>query len=112
MARISTLDGGFDSRRNRKAIFNAGLAPNITENRRNRKAPKRGRKRLFNAAIHSLRLCVERTFSWEDKFKRLLLRFEFETAAALRYETDGLHIDQSEAFLWCLKLATSYSAAT
>jgi hypothetical protein len=24
---------------------------------------------LFNAAIHSLRLCVERTFAWEDKFK-------------------------------------------
>ena len=66
------LDGGFDSRRNRKAIFNAGLVPNIKENPRNRKAPKRGRKRLFNAAIHSLRLCVERTFSWEDKFKRLL----------------------------------------
>ena len=71
------LDGGFDSRHNRKAIFNAGLIPNIKENPRNRKAPKRGRKRLFNAAIHSLRLCVERTFAWEDKFKRLLLRFEF-----------------------------------
>ena len=72
------LDGGFDSRRNRKAIFNAGLVPNIKENPRNRKTPKRGRKRLFNAAIHSLRLCVERTFAWEDKFKRLPLRFEFK----------------------------------
>ena len=51
------LDGGFDSRRNRKAIFNAGLVPNVKENLRNRKGPKRGRKRLFNAAIHSLRLC-------------------------------------------------------
>src|ERR1700761_696539 len=39
------LDGGFDSRRNRKAIFNAGLVPSIKENPRNRKAPKRGRKR-------------------------------------------------------------------
>src|SRR3954449_11182516 len=72
------LDGGFDSRRNRKAIFNAGLVPNIMENPRNRKTPKRGRKRLFNAAVHSLRLCVERTFAWEDKFKRVLLRFEFK----------------------------------
>jgi hypothetical protein len=72
------LDGGFDSRRNRKAIFNAGLVPNVKENPRNRKAPKHGRKRLFDAAIHSLRLCVERTFAWEDKFKRLLLRFEFK----------------------------------
>jgi hypothetical protein len=72
------LDGAFDSRHNRKAIFNAGLIPNIKENPRNRKTPERGRKRLFDAAIHSLRLCVERTFAWEDKFKRPLLRFEFE----------------------------------
>ena len=70
------LDGGFDSAHNRKCIFNAGLIPNIKENPRNRKTPKRGRKRFFNAAIHALRMRVERTFAWEDKFKRLLLRFE------------------------------------
>ena len=70
------LDGGFDSARNRKCIFNAGLIPNIQENPRNRKDTKRGRKRLFNEAIHALRMRVERTFAWEDKFKRLLLRFE------------------------------------
>ena len=70
------LDGGFDSRHNRKAIFNAGMIPNIKENPRNRKTPKRGRKRLFNKAIHALRECVERTFAWENKCKRLLLRFE------------------------------------
>ena len=71
------LDGGFDSTSNRKAIFNAGMIPNIPENPRNRKRPKRGRKRLFNQAIHALRERVERTFAWEDKFKRLLLRFEY-----------------------------------
>ena len=70
------LDGGFDSKANRKCIFNTGLIPNIPENPRNRKHPKRGRKRLFNAAHYALRLRVERTFAWEDKFKRLLLRFE------------------------------------
>ena len=70
------LDGGFDSTHNRKCIFNAGMIPNIKENPRNRKGIKRGRKRLFNAAIHALRLRVERTFAWEDKFRRLLLRFE------------------------------------
>jgi hypothetical protein len=71
------LDGGFDSKHNRKMIFNAGLIPNITENPRNRKPTKRGRKRLFNEAIHALRAHVERTCAWEDKFKRLLLRFEY-----------------------------------
>jgi len=70
------LDGGFDSQSNRKAIFNAGMITNIKENPRNRKATKRGRKRLFNTAIHALWERVERKFAWEDKFKRLLLRFE------------------------------------
>jgi hypothetical protein len=70
------LDGGFDSTYNRKCIFNAGMIPNIKENPRNRKTTKRGRKRLFNEAIHAWRMRVERTFAWEDTFKRLLLRFE------------------------------------
>jgi hypothetical protein len=67
------LDDGFDSRHIRKTLFDAGLIPNIKENQRNRMVPKCGRKRLFNAVIHSLRLRV----AWEDKSKRLLLRFEF-----------------------------------
>jgi transposase len=73
---ILNLDGGFDSKKNRKHIFNRGMIPNIPENKRNRKKTKRGRKRLFDEAVHNLRLTVERTFAWEDKFKRLLLRFE------------------------------------
>jgi transposase len=51
-------------------------APVEPENPRNRKTTKRGRKRFFNEAIHALRMRVERTFAWEDKFERLLLRFE------------------------------------
>jgi hypothetical protein len=70
------LDGGLDSPQNRPGIFNAGLIPNSPENPRNRKRPQCGRKRLFNAAIHALRMRVERPCAWEDKFKRLLLRFE------------------------------------
>ena len=54
----------------------AKLATSYKENLRNRKTPKRGRKRFFNEAIHALRMRVERSFAWEDKFKRLLLRFE------------------------------------
>jgi transposase len=70
------LDGGFEAAHHRKCIFNAGLIPNIPENPRNRKTTKRGRKRLFNATIHALRMRVERTFAGADKCKRLLLRFE------------------------------------
>jgi transposase len=69
-------DGGFDAARHRKLIFNAGMIPNIPANPRHRKTTKRGRKRLCNAAIHALRAQVERTVAWEDKFTRLLRRFE------------------------------------
>jgi hypothetical protein len=47
------LDGEFDSKANRQAIFNAGMIPNIKENPRNRTSPKRGRKRWFNAVVHA-----------------------------------------------------------
>ncbi len=57
-------------------MFKAGMIPTIPEHPRNRKHTRRGRKRLFNAAIHALRARVERTFAWEEKFKRFLLRFE------------------------------------
>ncbi len=70
------LDGGCDAARNRTCIFHAGLIPNITENPRKCKTTKHGRKRLFDAAIYALRMRVERTCAWEDKCKRLLLRFE------------------------------------
>src|ERR1035438_4992591 len=51
--------------------------PNINANPRGRKTSKRGRKPLFNVAIFKERFnTIERVFGWEDKFRRLLLRFE------------------------------------
>jgi hypothetical protein len=70
------LDAGFDSKANRKHVFNAGLKPNIAENPRNRQTPKRGRPRFFDTVLYAVRFTIERVFAWEDKFKRLLLRFE------------------------------------
>jgi hypothetical protein len=70
------LEGGFASAHHRQGRFHAGLLPHLPENPRNRQRPKRGRKRLCNAAMHALRMRVERTFAWADTFKRLLLRFE------------------------------------
>ena len=72
-----SLDGVYDCRANRKAIFNRDMIPNIPENPRGRKAPKRGRKLRFDQAIFEERFrTIERVFAWEDKFRRLLLRFE------------------------------------
>ena len=55
------------------------------ENPHNSKTIKRGRKRLFNEAIYALRTRVDRTFAWEDKFKRILLRFELFERIQQRY---------------------------
>jgi transposase len=74
---VVSLDSAYDSGKNRKRIFNAGMIPNIKENPRNRKQTKRGRKRFYDEEIFEERFrTVERVFAWEDKFKRLLLRFE------------------------------------
>ena len=74
---VLSLDGAYDCRENRKAIFNSGMTPNINENKRNRKKTKRGRKQIFSQKIFEERFfTIERVFAWEDKFKRLLLRFE------------------------------------
>jgi transposase len=74
---IVSLDGVYDCRANRKAIFNRGMVPNINPNPRAGKQPKRGRKPIFEPAIFKERFwTIERVFAWEDKFRRLLLRFE------------------------------------
>ena len=74
---IVSLDSAYDGRANRKGIFNRGMVPNIPENPRGRSTPKRGRQPFFNPAIYQERFfTIERVFAWEDKFRRLLLRFE------------------------------------
>src|SRR5574341_2028045 len=45
------------------------------ENKRNRKQPRRGRKRLFNAETYKRRLISERSFAWIDKFRALRSAF-------------------------------------
>ena len=53
------------------------MTPNINENIRARKTPKPRPKQLFDPVIFEERFnTIERVFGWEDKFKRLLLRFE------------------------------------
>ncbi len=69
-------DSAFDTKGARKVCFNYSVIPNIAENRRGRKKPKRGRKRLFNKDVYKNRFGTERTWAWVDKFKRLLIRFE------------------------------------
>jgi transposase len=69
-------DSAFDTRDARKTCFNHGVRPNIAENKRNRKQPKRGPKRMFNAEVYRHRFSSERSFAWIDKYRALLIRFD------------------------------------
>jgi transposase len=69
-------DSAFDTKEARKVCWNYGVIPNIDENQRNLRRVKRGRKRHFNKEVYNNRFCIERSFAWVDKFKRLLIRFE------------------------------------
>lgn len=74
-------DSAFDTRDARKVCFNHHVIPNIAENPRNRKTPKRGRKRLFNAEVYKARFTTgERSFAWIDKFRALLVRYDRKDA--------------------------------
>ena len=92
------VDAGFDSKANRQAVFNAGLKPNIKENPRNRQKPKRGRKRFFDAVLYHRRFRGEGTFAWEDKFKRVLLRFETQQILHLGFKLLAFTLINLRAF--------------
>ncbi len=96
-----SLDGVYNSRKNRKAIFNLGMIPNIPENKRNHKKLKRGRKQTFYQKIFKERFrTIERIFAWEDKFKRLLLRFEFHSINHYAMKTIAYSIINLRHFCW------------
>jgi hypothetical protein len=73
---VLNLEAGFDRKAHRKAVFNAGLTPNMKENPRNRQTPKRGRKRFFDEVLYKLRFTVERTFAQADKHPNALAALE------------------------------------
>jgi transposase len=71
-------DSSFDTLAARKVCFNHHVIPNIAENKRNRKYPKLGRKRLFDPAVYKDRFASERSFAGIDKFRALLVRFDIK----------------------------------
>ena len=62
--RVMSLDGVYNSRSNRKAIFNLGMTPNIPENKRNRKKTKRGRKQIFCQRIFGEKILKRHSRIW------------------------------------------------
>lgn len=76
--KIFNLDTGFDSKANRKIVWNFGLKPNMPENTRNRNTskPKSGRPGHFNQQVYAQRFSAERTFGWEDAYRGLVIRYD------------------------------------
>jgi len=73
-----TLDSGFDSQADRNAIKNQQMTPVIYPNRRNTKQPIAiARKfRWFNRDIYRERYKVERTFGWQDTYRKLVVSYD------------------------------------
>lgn len=75
-----TLDSGFDSKRNQAIITDAGLIPVIKPNRRRIKNEDKLHE-LFakedeQKAIYQERYKVERSFAWEDTYRKTVIRYE------------------------------------
>lgn len=75
-----TFDPGFDGKDNEAAIKEPGMIPVIKPNFRNTKDKKiiGRRTRAFKklSATYKLRHTVERGFAWEDKYRKLVTRYE------------------------------------
>lgn len=73
-----TLDSGFDSRANKDLIKEQKLVPVINPNRRNTKKPIVIARmyRWFNRDHYKERYKVERTFGWQDTYRRLAISYD------------------------------------
>ncbi|MBI3757996.1 MAG: transposase [Deltaproteobacteria bacterium] len=84
-----TLDSGFDSQTNKALIREQGLVPVICPNRRNTQEPIAIARlyRWFDRDSYRQRYKVERTFAWQDTYRKLVVSYERlkETRLGFRY---------------------------
>jgi len=73
-----TLDSGFDSKTNKDLIKEQKLVPVIKPNRRNTKEPIAIARmyRWFSKEQYKERYKVERTFGWQDTYRRLAISYD------------------------------------
>lgn len=73
-----TLDAGFDSQENKDLIKAHQMIPVIYPNRRHTKTPIAIARlfRWFDRGLYRLRYAVERTFGWQDTFRKLVISYD------------------------------------
>lgn len=89
-----TLDSGFCSEYNREIIASHKMIPVIKPNR----GPTKDEKKIelmyenFNEQIYKKRFAIERTFAWQDTYRKLAHSYERleATRSGLKYLAYGL----------------------
>ncbi len=73
-----TLDSGFDALSNKSLIYWHGLIPVIKPNKRGLKDNDLIEKlnEDFRCDIYKERFKIERTFAWQDTYRKLVTRYE------------------------------------
>lgn len=86
---VLTLDAAFDDQDSRTQTRALGLEPVIHPNRRNTKQPIAVARlfRWFRHRLYEARFKVERTFAWEDTYRKLATTYDRlpETRLGFRY---------------------------
>lgn len=83
-----TLDSGFYSDYNRELIRSHDMVPVIKPNRGPTKDEKKieAMYRGFNEPIYKLRFTVERTFAWQDTYRRVATSYDRLEATRLGFK--------------------------
>ena len=75
-----TFDSGFDSEANHSIVYGLGMIPVIKPNLRNTRNPALidARQDFFEdiETLYKERSSVERSFAWEDVYRKLVIRYE------------------------------------
>lgn len=96
-----TLDSGFYSEHNHRLIRSHGIIPMIKPNR----GPTKDEKKIeamymnFNEQIYKQRFAIERTFAWQDTYRKLVVSYERLEATRLGFKYLGYSLINLRVFV-------------
>lgn len=96
-----TLDSGFYSDYNRWLIRSHGMIPVIKPNR----GPTKDEKKIevmyanFNEPIYKQRFAIERTFAWQDTYRKLAVSYERLESTRLGFKYLGYSLINLRVFI-------------
>ena len=97
-----TLDSGFDSDYNKRLIREVGPIPVIKPNRRGTKDEKKINKMYedFDENIYKERFTVERTFAWQDVYRRVATCYDRLESTRLGFKYLAYSMINLRCFVW------------